>query len=95
MCIIVFSAKNNPGWITSNNKKAPATRGITQPRQSDGDTSPGMRAYNAPADPNRIKNSRYNRFQPLAEEHNHESAGNRDRVGEGSIQMPIALGELA
>ena len=43
-------AKNNPGWTASIKGKAHATRGITQPRQSDGDTFPERRAYNVHAD---------------------------------------------
>jgi hypothetical protein len=78
-------AKNNRGWASSNKGKAHATRGITQPRQSDGDTSPQKRAYNALADPYRIKNRQYNKFQPIAEEHIQESTGNNDKDREGSI----------
>jgi len=57
------------GWTASNKGKAPTARGNTQPRQSEADTSPERRAYNAPADPNRIKKRQYNRFQSHAEEH--------------------------
>jgi len=76
---------NNQGRTASNKGKAHASRVNTQPRQSDGDTSPERRAYNAPADPNRIKSRQYNMFQPLAEEHIQESTGNNDKVREGSI----------
>jgi hypothetical protein len=36
-------------------------------------------------DPTRIRIRQHNRFQPLAEEHNQEFAGNSDNVREGSI----------
>ena len=79
------AANNNRSWTAINKGKAHAARGKTQPRQSDGDTSPERRAYNALAEPDCIKNRQYNRFQPLTEEHSQKSARNSDKVREGSI----------
>ena len=55
-------------------------------QQSDGATSSERRAQSAPVDQNTIKvRPNQNRFQPLREEHNHESERNNDKIGEGSI----------
>ena len=79
------AAANKTGITPSNKGKSLVGRGIPQPRQSEGDTSPERRAYSAPADPTRIKNRQNNIFQPLAEEHNQNSARNNDKVREGSV----------
>ena len=85
-----IAANTNQGWKTSNKGKAPTSQVVTQPRQSEGDTSPERRAYSAPTDPNRIKNKQYNRFQPLAEEHSQESTSNRAMLREGSDSDAIS-----
>jgi hypothetical protein len=80
-----IAVNHNQGWTASNKGKAPSTRPASQPRQSDGATSPERQAYIAPADPNRIRTRHINKLQPLAEEHSQGLAGHNDRVRKDSV----------
>ena len=92
---IAPAAAKDTGIKASNKGKAPTTCGIAQARQSEGDTSPERRAYNAPVDPTRIKKWQNNRFQPLEEEHIYTQQGTTTKSGRDQYQTPTSQGELA